>query len=265
MPLTKNTPLQPGDPRLIVQWAQRYARSRTINFLVQWVFIVAMVTAVAAAAVSTHMTWQAGNMGLFSVSTAFMVIAIIALSWFSLSPWGGELIWRITQWLYGREGYVAYPGDRKDGPAPAWLTLLGGGLIVFHLAGALLVSFRMMGFYWMQPFSALYMCPYLIIMIRYQELGFWAWIWPILYGLHAIAMGLGLPVYFTGQWQLFNMILPVFGYGLAAIIAGHVFSRFALWKLKRLSRGGLEDAPAEEDGEAETEKANGEDAGEARE
>ncbi len=41
------------------------------------------------------------------------------------------------------------------------------------------------------------------------------------------------------------MVVPVFGYGLFAIVVGHIYSRFALWQLKRLARAGL-DASAEE-------------------
>lgn len=96
--------LQMGDPRLVVRWARRYARSRTISFLVQWAVIVPMVLAVGLAASLTNTAYRTGNMGLFALSMTFMGLVVVALAWFSLSRWGGELIWRVTQWLYGEEG-----------------------------------------------------------------------------------------------------------------------------------------------------------------
>ncbi len=242
--------LQVGDPRLIVSWARRYAKSRTISFLVQWVIIVAMVATIGIAANLTNMTYQTGSMGLFSACIAAMVVAILGLTWFSVSQWGSESIWRITQWLYGQEGYVSYVGERDDRPIPWWITFLGGGLVVYHLVGAILVSFRILELQHMQPYSAAYMGPFLIIMIVYQGLGFWAWLWPVLYGVHAILLLAGVPVAFEGQWQLLNMVVPVFGYGLLAILVGHGYSRFALWKLKSLTRTGLDggDSGAKDEG-----------------
>jgi hypothetical protein len=240
--------LQPGDPRAIIRWTRRYARSRTISFLVQWVIIVTMVTVIGLAASLTNIAYRAHNTEMFRLSVVIMGLAMLAFAWFSVSRWSGELIWRITQWLYGEEGYVSYSGDRRDGPLPWWLTAFAGGLVVYHLLGALLVSFGYLPLYMMQPFSAAYMAPFLAVMIVYQRLGFWAWIWPALYAAHAILLSVGVRVIgFPRQWQLLDMVVPIFLYGLIAILVGHAFSRIALWKLKRLARTGLIDAPPEDD------------------
>lgn len=255
--LSKNQtdPFQPGDPRLIMRWARRYAKSRTISFLVQWVFIVVMVVVIGVAANFTSLAYYQDNMGLFSVAVAVMVAAIFALTWFSVSPWGGELIYRITQWMYGAEGYVEYTGDQRKGPLPLWMTALGGGLVIYHLVGALLVSFRWLSFEYMQPYSALYMAPFLCLLIVYQRLGLWAWVWPVCYAVHAVLMLLKFPVGFHGKWIILNMVVPVFAYGLIAILIGHLYSRWALWNLKRVARQGLQDLPfADDDDEAGGEK-----------
>ena len=60
--------LQPGDPRLIIRWTRRYAKSRTISFLVQWVFIVLMVLVVGVAAVLTNLAYSEGNLAMFSMA-----------------------------------------------------------------------------------------------------------------------------------------------------------------------------------------------------
>lgn len=247
-------PMQAGDPRLIMRWARRYAKSRTISFLVQWVFIVIMVVLIGVTSNLTSLAYRAENTGLFYVSVAAMVVAILALIWFSISPWGGEIIFRITRWLYGAEGHVEYTGDVRKGPLPIWLTALGGGMVIYHLVGALLVSFRWLSFEHLQPFSAAYMAPFLMLLILYQRLGFWAWFWPVLYGLHAILLLADFPIGFRGQWMILNMVVPVFAYGLIAILLGHLYSRYALWHLKRLARQGLDDLPAPDEDDADVVK-----------
>jgi len=246
---------QAGDPRLMVLWARRYAKSRTISFLVQWVFIVGMVLVIATAASLTQLAQESENMALFALAIATMGLAILILAWFSVSAWGGELIWKITQWLYGTEGYVAVSGERDSAPTPWWLTALGGGLVIYHLSGAILVGFGHLRLEFMQPYSAVYMTPFLIVLIMYQQLGVWAWVWPILYALHAVMLLVGInPLPLQGEWVLFHLVLPVFGYGLLAILTGHAYSRFALWKLKRIARSGL---PRDVDHAASPDEADG--------
>lgn len=236
------------DPRALIRWARRYAKSRTISFLVQWVFIVIMVVVVAAAGNITNQAALRGERGpLFYGSVATMFVAILALAWFSLSGQGGTLIWRVTRRLYGREGHVEYDDTASGGRMPWWIMAASGGLIIYHLAGALLVSFHYLYMKNMQPFSAIYMTPFLFAIIMSQRLGFWAYIWPVLYGLHGLLLFLGAPIAFTGQWQLMNMVVPVLGYGFIAILVGHLYSRFALWKLKSLARNGLGEEGGDDD------------------
>ena len=228
-----------NDPRQIVLWTRRYAQNRTISFLVQWVFIVVMVVVIGIAAILTQTAHNQESQTLFFFSVGLMVAAIIALAWFSLSRWSGDLIFSITNRLYGREGYVAYSGSSKHKKLPLWLTGLGGGLIVYHLVGALLISFNHLSIQYLQPWSALYMTPYLIVMVVYQRLGFWAWLWPLLYGFHALLLLCGAPIRFEREYELLNIAIPVFGYGLIAILTGHIYSRYALWKLKTLTRNAI--------------------------
>ena len=239
--------LQAGDPRLIVQWARHYAKSRTISFLVQWVFILIMALAIGMAGSLTNIAYRAHNTALFSAAVVTLVLTILLFMWFSVSKWGGEFIWRITQWMYGEEGYVTYLGDRKDGPTPWWITVLSGTLVIYHLVGALLVGFNYLQINNLQPYSAAYMVPFLGCMILYQRLGFWAWLWPGLYALHALLLLAHVPVGLPGRWQMLTLLVSAFGCGLLAILAGHAFSRYALWKLKRLARTGLPNLPEGED------------------
>jgi len=226
-----------GDPRQIAKWAERYARSRTLPFLVQWVFIVMLVAVIGALAYVTLLAYQTHHRNLLWVCMAAIAVTTALLTWFSVSKWGGELIWRISQGLYGREGYAAYGGgERAQAMQRAWWVLLVGlGLAVYHLVLALLVGLRYVSIEYLQPLSALYMAPFLVLMVVSQGLGFWAWVWPALYALHAVAILAGVP-HFTGRWFAFDVLVPLFGYGLISIIVGHSYSRYALRRLKALAR-----------------------------
>jgi len=259
---SKNSPApgrltHPVDPRTVARWAARYARSRTISFLVQWVLVVFMVAAIGVAAGLTSSAYEQGNFGIFTLSIALMAVVFLAMAWFSLSQWGAELVWTITLWWYGEEGYAEAAGRQ---PIPGWLTALGGGLVAYHLAGAMLVSFGLLRLQWLQPFSALYMTPYLCALIVRQRLGWWAWLWPALYGIHALALLWGAPLRFPPPWRLLDLIVPVFGYGLLAILAGHLYSRYALYKLKQLTRSVAADLESAEDADQEADSPPSENA-----
>jgi hypothetical protein len=85
------------------------------------------------------------------------------------------------------------------------------------------------------------MAPFLAAMIVVQRLGWWAWIWPALYALHAALAMTGLLRIFPVQWFFMDIIVSVFGYGLISMIVGHIYSRYALRRLKRLARAGLDE------------------------
>jgi hypothetical protein len=109
-------------------------------------------------------------------------------------------------------------------------------------------SLRYLSVEYLQPWSALYMAPFLVVMVVTQRLGFWAWVWPALYALHAVAILAGAP-HFRGQWFALDVLVPIFGYGLASMIIGHFYSRYALHRLKALARVGGGD---DDTGERET-------------
>jgi len=241
-------PMPMEDPREIAKWANRYAKSRTIPFLIQWVFIVLLAVVLAGMAYLTMTAYRTDDTMWFLVSAASIVVMIVVLAWFIAPRWGGERIYRISQWVYGEEGYAAYLGGNveEDITASRWVYVVGIGLVLYHLTGALLIASRHLALEHMQPFSALYMVPFFVAMSISQRLGFWAFIWPLLYGLHAVLILAGAPLRFTSvNLEMLNMILPVFGYGLVALVVGHVYSRYALHRLKGVVRKGLE-AGAEE-------------------
>jgi hypothetical protein len=90
----------------------------------------------------------------------------------------------------------------------------------------------------MQPISALYVVPFLVGLwfLMRPMAGPLALLWPALYAAHAILILAGAPIVFTGAWEGMNMLFPVAGYGLLSGLAGHLYSRVALGRLKRLTQ-----------------------------
>ena len=89
-------------------------------------------------------------------------------------------------------------------------------------------------FKYLQPISALYLVPGLVFeyLQRRRWLGPVVLICPILYTIHAILIMAGVPIFFTGNLGLLNMLVPLIGYTFLAYVVGHIYSRYALKKLK---------------------------------
>jgi len=104
----------------------------------------------------------------------------------------------------------------------------------------------------MQPISAIYCVPFLVFLayILRGEASPLMMLWPALYALHAILIVAGAPIVFAGRWNGLNMLIPGAGYGLLVGLLGHVYSRFALRRLRKAARAGL-DADSEAGEEAQ--------------
>jgi hypothetical protein len=97
---------------------------------------------------------------------------------------------------------------------------------------------------YLQPVSALYIVPFVVC-------GWYFWqsprmgpiylLHPILYAIHAILILAGVPIFFTGNWGILSISFPFIVYGFSAYVIGHVYSRYALKKLKEAAHLG-EDA-----------------------
>ncbi|MCK5595245.1 hypothetical protein KAI19_03615, partial [bacterium] len=57
----------------------------------------------------------------------------------------------------------------------------------------------------------------------------------ILYAIHAILILAGVPIFFTGNLGILNMPVPLIGYAFLAYMIVHLYSRYALKKLKRIT------------------------------
>ena len=87
------------------------------------------------------------------------------------------------------------------------------------------------------PIMALFVVPFGVYQyfIMRPRLGPVLLIFPILYAIHAILIIAGVPIFFTGTFAVpLNMFL-VLVYNFLAFIIGHIYSRYALKKLKSIT------------------------------
>ena len=236
----------------IPKWTRKYAQNRTLTILVLMVilmlfsmFIAAIVGFTLALAVAG---FRKGNIVLGCVGIAVLIAVLAALAKFYIfifAKFGGKnkglLDQIIDSWIYGREGIASIPmpeATKKKKWLEITVAIVWGGLFL----GTMYLS--MVNFIpvkYVQPISALYCVPYMVFgwyFWRSPKIGPIYLLSPILYAIHAILIVAGVPIFFRVPAQLsfiFNVCLPLIGYGFLPFIIGHFYSRYALKKLKGLA------------------------------
>lgn len=234
------------DSRRISKWARRYAQNRSLGVVVGLVIFLVLVFAIAVPSYFGGSAYRSGQWLLFWGCLAILAAAMVALVCFSMPWWGGKIIDRIVKRLYAGEGTA------QVGPActrrPRWLGgILGATFGTCILAAVVLGLLGFLPERYMQPISAIYTVPFLVglwLLIR-PSAGPIFLLWPALYALHAVLILAGVPILFSGRWGGLNMLIPTAGYGLLTGMVSHLYSRFALRRLRSMARRGLPDPSAE--------------------
>jgi hypothetical protein len=102
------------------------------------------------------------------------------------------------------------------------------------LAHAELAILGVLPIEYVQPISAAYMVPLVVYYgVRHRPTpeSPIVFLWPALYGVHAILVVAGVPTRFWGNIPALDVFVPLVGYGLVAALAGHIYSRVALRRL----------------------------------
>ncbi len=247
---TKHGQSQNGDIREIPKWTRRYAQHRTLPVLANFLLFGLFYVGIGGLSYLAGVSYRAGHMVRFGVCISVLLPILITLVWFSL-PWcGGKRLMQFYQRLYRKEGYAIPlgfgPEDRRGRPWWAIVAAFGFGACI-----ASSVVFGVLGYLpreYMQPISAIYVVPFLVFLTVWLRLGFCAWLYPFLYGLHAILYLAGAPIRFSGRLQGLNILIPVTAYGMLAALVGHIYSRFALRKLKKLTHVTADGAASAQEG-----------------
>ena len=225
----------------IPKWTRKYAQNRTLTTLVLMVMICFISMGIV---VLTTLVWAAfvkGNMILAGVSIALLVAVLILLIIF-VSKYGGKnrglIDQQIDQQIYGCEGITSMP-EPKLTKKKKWLDIVVGAVIFIGGFGSWYLSMK--GYIapkYLQPISAIYFVPHLVFEYFQQRprFGPLVLLWPILYTIHAILIVAGVPIFFTGNLCVLSICLPLLVYSFLAYVIGHLYIRYALKKLKGITR-----------------------------
>jgi len=233
----KQVPQDTEKLKEIPKWTRKYAQNRTIPVLIALSINLCLFAGIAIPSYFGGKAYMSGNLVLFWICIFVLAVAMISLVFFCVPKWGGKFIARISQRLYNREGNVliSVPESMKKKKWVGYVVAM-----VFVSCVFISVILGLLGYLpikYMQPISALYVVPFLVFLYLWQRpiISPLALLWPILYAIHAILIVTGMPILFTENLIPLNMILPVFGYGFLTYVIGHLYSRYALKRLKGLT------------------------------
>jgi hypothetical protein len=219
--------------REIPTWAKRYAQNRTLPVLMMLLIFAAGYAAFGGLSYLTAWAYRDGH--LFLAASAMLVLSGFAVWWMWFCFVGGAAIMRrISERLYQREGgaiAAATCQAEEHGRLPL-------AICVFMFCVLASLGLGLLGLYpisLMQPVSALYVVPFLCYLgLKLRRVGSpFMFLWPALYGIHAILMVGGAPIRLG---PAFDITVPMLGYGLLAALAGHIYSRIALRRIRSLAR-----------------------------
>jgi hypothetical protein len=224
------------DAQQMQRLVRRYAQNRSLPVVVNLIAFTILFLAIALSSYWGGIAYRNGNSMLLAICLWMLTIALTATIYFSVPRWGGQRLQRMAEGLYAREGQVTIsvlPGRRQR---------LAGALAVgFLVCVTGSVTFGLLGYLptdkYMQPVSALYVVPFLVALnfLMRPATGNVPLLWPLLYAIHATLIVAGVPIVFVGIWRPLNMLVPTVGYGLLASLIGHLYSRWALRRVRSLA------------------------------
>ncbi len=239
--------------REIPTWARRYAENRTLPIAVNLVIFLVGFLGIGGLSYLTGWAYVSGHRPLAAVSMLFLAAILVFWLWYSLVG-GAAITRRITERLYRGEGQVSTGVPPEMVGREGWTRFpLVGFLFMFCIVAHVGLGF--MGYTrieHMQPISALYVVPFIVYLgTKMRSVGVgspFMLLWPALYAVHAMLLLAGAPIRFGRELEMLNMLVPMMGYGLLSALAGHIYSRIALRRLKALAAS--PDAPAKREGGA---------------
>jgi hypothetical protein len=221
--------------RQLQHWVRRYAQNRSVPTMVSLAVFLLLFLAISVPSYWGGVAYRAGNVPVFVVCLAVVVVAMVATFYLSVPAWGGRRLQRLAEGLNARAGRVtiAMPNAHRS----RLIAALGGvfGICVVGHVVLGLLGYLPEGRY-EQPISALYAVPFLVSLnlLMRPATGYIPLLWPLLYALHAVLVIAGAPIVFAGSWEWLNMLLPVAGYGFLTSLVAHAYSRWALHKARAI-------------------------------
>jgi hypothetical protein len=218
------------------RWARAYARHRALPMGLSLVLILAVFAGLRWFSEWAGAAWRAGRIASFSLLLVLDIAAAIGCIWLAVPAWGGRRVTTLGERLYGGEGRAAITPHYPPHEQRRMISLIGLPFMLAVLAQVWLGP--RIPLHLQQPVSALAFVPFTMVILWRSKgaIGPVVGLWPALYALHALLILCGAPIVFSEPHSWLNIGLPVFGYGLITAAVAHLYSRYALHKLKVASR-----------------------------
>ena len=225
------------DPRReIATWAGRYARNRTLPAIVAVAVTLAIVLTIGSLSL---LIIETGNPLLIGLAIALNVLFSAAILWLLITGRMVRYSQQLSVWLYRKEG-IATPSlpsaeCRQAGTGKlalyGILTLALPWLLLLVLQHVICVPIP-----YLQPAMAGVAVPVIVLLIcRGRDDPKWlCLVWPALYALHALLILTGVPIPSFGVPYL-DTLLPLSLYAMVSLVVAHIYSRYALWRLRILA------------------------------
>lgn len=219
--------------RQVPKWADRYARNRVLIVLAALFIALLGAGVFAGLSAGAAVAWRRGHTALAVTLLALDVAFCVWWGWLVLTRRFGKLGLVINRWLYHHEGEAAPTADaakqtRLD-KVVAW-----GFFAAICLTPIVCDVVRLPGRY-LLPLTAAYMVP-LAVYVSRRFVSPLMLLWPAMYALHAILVLAGVPLLLARVPPIINVMLPMVGYQLVALLVAHLYSRHALRRLRALTR-----------------------------
>ncbi len=225
----------PGNVRTMSRWARVYAQNRTVPVMIALFAFLLFFVAIGGLSYLARLSAAAGRPWVTALCFAALACVMMGLFWWVRR--GGRVVEALSARVYAKEGNAvpaAESESRTAWPDRAVGFAFGGAIVasvVLGLSGHLPERY-------MQPVSAIYSVPFLLYLIARQwgRVGPIALLWPLLYAGHAALIVAGVPLPFLDAAPGLHILFAVVVYGGVCTLVGHLYSRIALSKLKRLGR-----------------------------
>lgn len=220
-----------------VRWSRTYAQNRSLPVLVYLLAYGGFFVLMFALAAGGGMAAKTGHPVLGALAAIGFFAVYGVLMFFVFSKRGRQWAEEQLQRPYRKEGSARIESNRRK--QYPWLGYVVGALFGTCVFGGVIFGSR--GYFpiaLMQPVSAMYCVPFMIFLWWWQRPAS-SWImllWPALYAAHALLLLSPLPIPKGDEWGGAHMIGAMCGYGILAAGLSHLYSRYALRRLQRLSR-----------------------------
>ena len=233
----------PDKLRQLPSWARRYAQSRNLGLLVALAAFAAGFGIFAGLGLLLGSAYRAGSMT--AVVACYALSAGFTIFWVWLIIVGMKrLVGASTAHLYRHEGEVTVLLEGKPCP-PVGAKVIGPLIVAALLTAATAMILWSWWGHWpieymekyMQPLAALVVTPFLVVLwgLNRKAMSPTILLWPALFALHAILIVAGAPIVFIGPLRGLNVFIPIVGYGLLTGLAGHLYNRHALARMRQLA------------------------------